>query len=475
MTMELPKPVAEPGAAAKLRVAQCAGFYFPDTVGGTEVYVRDLAQALGIEGVESSVIAATDRRHEEYQWENTTVLRYPTTWAQLREYSSNAPRAGLSKFQDLVVRAAPDVFHLHSWTSGAGLQHLSQVAQLGIPCIVTLHVASALCLRGTMLLFGERACDGLIGERRCTQCWAISRGLPRPLAVALSHLPRMSVTGSQASRISRRAATVLSGRSLVAAQARDLQEMASLCDRIVAPSQWVASALVANAVPPHKIVVSRQAVAQSFVERAASGGRVDDARNLRIGFVGRLEPYKGPHILLEAMAAIPRDVPIRLLVAGSGTEPPYLRTLEALAKGDDRIEFLGPISHGDLPEFLEQVDVLAVPSAIMETGPLVVVEANAFGVPVMGADLGGVAERIRDGIDGWLLPFNDSAAWAAAMLETALDRTQLERRRANARVTRTMNDVASEMAALYRQVLAARSADMTGAGARAGVGGGAGE
>jgi len=455
--------------AANLRVAHCVGFYFPDTFGGTEVYVRDLAQALASSGIGSSIIAATDRRHEQYQWEGAPVFRYPTSWVALREYSSSAPRTGLSKFQNLVLQAAPDIFHLHSWTSGAGLQHLSQVAQLGIPCVVTLHVPSALCMRGTMLLFGEQACDGLIMEKRCTQCWAISRGLPQPLAVALSHLPRMRVSGSQVSRLrlSRRAATLLSGRSLVVAQARDLQEMASLGDRIVAPSRWVASALEANAVPLDKIVVSRQAVARSFVERAASGRRLDDTRDLRIGFVGRLEPYKGPHILLEAMASLPRDVPIRLLVAGSGTEPPYLRILEALGKDDDRIEFLGSISHSDLPAFLEQIDILAVPSNYMETGPLVVLEAFAFGVPVMGANIGGIAERIRDGVDGWLLPFDDSGAWAAAMRETALDRTQLERRRANVKVTRTMDDVAAEMAALYRQVLAARSVGAAQASARA--------
>ena len=66
--------------------------------------------------------------------------------------------------------AAPDIFHLHSWTSGAGLGHLRQVARMGIPSIVTMHVPSALCMRGTMLLYGKRACDGRIDARRCARC-----------------------------------------------------------------------------------------------------------------------------------------------------------------------------------------------------------------------------------------------------------------------------------------------------------------
>jgi glycosyltransferase involved in cell wall biosynthesis len=235
--------------------------------------------------------------------------------------------------------------------------------------------------------------------------------------------------------------------------------MTELSDRIVAPSQWVYSALLANGIPAEKVVVSRQAVADSFVEKGASAIRPPaDPKVLRIGFVGRLEPYKGPHVLLEALARLPKDLPVRLVIAGSGTEPPYLRTLEAAAAGDERIEFLGPISHDQLPDFLQSVDVLAVPSNYMETGPLVVLEAFAFGIPVMGANIGGIAERIRDGIDGWLLPFSDSQAWADAIQEVATDRARLARLAANIKVTRTMTTVASEMAAIYREVLETRRA-----------------
>ena len=205
-------------------------------------------------------------------------------------------------------------------------------------------------------------------------------------------------------KMSRRTATMLSARSLVKSVADDLQTMASLCERVVAPSEWVHSALVANAVPAQKVIVSRQAVARSFVDQGLDRQRKSPGRELRIGFVGRLQPYKGVHILLEAMAQIPGDVPIRLSIAGSSTELPYLRRLQAAAAKDKRIEFLGATSHHQLPGFLEQIDILAVPSNYMETGPLVVLEAYAFGVPVMGADLGGIAERIRDGVDGWLLP-----------------------------------------------------------------------
>ena len=454
-------PLKRPRATG-IHVAHCVGFYFPQTVGGTEVYVHDLTTELSRNSIRNSIVAATSRDFERCDWEGIPVLRYPNNWADVREHSPISPGADLSKFQELIRELDPDIFHLHSWTTGAGLRHLAQVAELGIPCVVTMHVPSALCLRGTMLLKGQTPCDGRIDEKRCGQCWAMSHGLPEPLAFCLAQLPRLAVSGSRFANVSRRMATVLSVRSLVKGQADNLQTMASLSERIVAPSQWVYSALAANAVPPQKLIVSRQAVAPSLVDQGSRKPQKTASREIRIGFVGRLVHYKGAHILLKAMARIPADIPIRLLVVGSGTDPAYLGKLEAMAHRDKRIEFLGAMPHDQLSKFLEQIDVLAVPSNYMETGPLVVLEAYAFGIPVMGANIGGIAERIRDDIDGWLLPFDDTQAWAAAMQDAALNREKVGRLAGNILPSRTMTDVASDMASLYREVLEAEAGSASG-------------
>jgi glycosyltransferase involved in cell wall biosynthesis len=443
-------------AGQRPRIAHCVGFYFPDRVGGTEVYVQDLAAELTKREVDGYVIAATDEVYGRYDWQGVPVIRYPSNWASIREYAPTRPRAGLSKFQELVLEHRPDIFHLHSWTSGAGLNHLSQIAQLGIPCIVTMHVPSALCMRGTMLLHGRQACDGQIDEKRCAQCWSEFRGVPSSLAYAMAHLPRMSFEVGATNKIVSRAVTLLSARSRAVVQAHELHQMVDLSAAIVAPSAWVHSGLLANGVEAGKLTVSRQGVASGLVEEAARGARRQPSKELVVGFVGRLEHYKGVHILLEALARIPGHLPLRLRVAGSGTEPEYLRKLIVEAGQDKRIEFCGFISREEIPAFLRSIDILAVPSNYMETGPLVVLEAHSFGVPVMGADLGGISERIRDCVDGWLLPFDDSAAWAAAIHDIAVDRPRLAQIASNIEPPRTMGDVASEMAVLYREILAGR-------------------
>jgi glycosyltransferase involved in cell wall biosynthesis len=107
---------------------------------------------------------------------------------------------------------------------------------------------------------------------------------------------------------------------------------------------------------------------------------------------------------------------------------------------------------------LPSYHVVAVPSRWLETGPLVVLEAFAAGVPVIGSRLGGIAELIRDGIDGMLVEAESVAAWTETIRRLDEDRPMLERLRRGVRTPRTMDDVADDMMAVYRRLPGRRAA-----------------
>ncbi|WP_425066189.1 glycosyltransferase [Reyranella sp.] len=439
-----------------LRVLQCAGFYFPESTGGTEVYVRDLASALTQESIESTIVAATDGEYDAYSWDGSEVVRYPVDATRIAVGSDTSVRTR-TMFQRIVEAAKPDLFHLHSWTSGAGLEHLRQVAEMGIPCVVTVHVPSPICMRGTMLLYDQRPCDGYIDDRRCARCWALERGLPAPAAYLLSYMPRWDLTGTGVARFSRRAATLLSARAAAAGKARELHSMAALSERIVAPSEWVRSALVENGISPTKVVVSQQSASAAFFDRKARPLQGARPTEIVIGFLGRLERYKGAYLLVRALQLLPLDLPVQLRIAGVGGDPHLSSQLEAASRKDSRIQLIGHVEHERVPEFLATIDVLAVPSRYMETGPIVIQEARALGIPVMGADLGGISERVHHGVDGWLLPFDDPKPWAEAIRVAATDPAEVARLSSNMHRTRSVEDVGAEMAKLYRETVNGRA------------------
>jgi glycosyltransferase involved in cell wall biosynthesis len=225
-------------------------------------------------------------------------------------------------------------------------------------------------------------------------------------------------------------------------------------DVVVAVSEWVRELLLRNGVNGEKIILSRQGVA---VGRA---GAARDPRahrdGLRAALLGRLDPTKGVHVVLEALRRAP-DLPVSVDVFGisqDATHERYGERVRALAGGDARVRFLPAIPREHVVETLADYDVVLVPSQYPETGPLVVLEAFAAGTPVVGSRLGGIIERVRHEIDGLLVDAMSAPAWTLALQRLVAEPGLLARLRAGVTFPRTMTEVAAEMAALYERVAA---------------------
>ena len=127
--------------------------------------------------------------------------------------------------------------------------------------------------------------------------------------------------------------------------------------------------------------------------------------------------------------------------------------LAVQAEQDPRLMLRTTVVPEKVVSVMAEYDLIAVPSRLLETGPLVVLEAFAAGVPVLGSNLGGIAELVRDGVDGILVAPNDAAAWAAAIGRLVEDRNAIDALRCRIAPPRTMDAAASDMAALYAEIL----------------------
>jgi D-inositol-3-phosphate glycosyltransferase len=140
-----------------------------------------------------------------------------------------------------------------------------------------------------------------------------------------------------------------------------------------------------------------------------------------VAFVGRIQPLKGPDILLRAAAKLPR---VHIVVAGgpsgSGRAAPdgLVRLADELGI-TGRVTFLPPQSRDDLARLFQAVDLVAVPS-YSESFGLVALEAQACGTPVVAAAVGGLPVAVRDGVSGTLVSGHDVDRWAHAIDELLL-------------------------------------------------------
>src|SRR5204862_1477975 len=97
----------------------------------------------------------------------------------------------------------------------------------------------------------------------------------------------------------------------------------------------------------------------------------------------------------------------------------YEQEVRDLAGADQRIQFAAPVQRPDVLRTVAGFDLLAVPSLVMETGPLVVLEAFAAGTAVIGSNLGGIAELVEPETSGRLVRAGDVEAWSRAIEDIA--------------------------------------------------------
>ncbi|HEX5506649.1 MAG TPA: glycosyltransferase [Thermomicrobiales bacterium] len=200
--------------------------------------------------------------------------------------------------------------------------------------------------------------------------------------------------------------------------------------------------------------------------RAALG--LGDAPTLL--YVGRIDPAKGVEFLLDGFA--------RLRASWRGSAPPRLDIVGGELRGDalgpdlarlrDQaaalgvaagIHFHGPQPHEALPAYYAAADVTVVPSRYESFG-LVAVEAMACGTPVVASHVGGLAYTIEDGENGFLVPYGDGDALAAALARVLGDDGLRDRLSAGALATAAGHSwvgVTRQILALYRDLAARRA------------------
>jgi len=199
---------------------------------------------------------------------------------------------------------------------------------------------------------------------------------------------------------------------------------------LIANTDAEAASLVSlyDACPDNVFVVAPGVDLQTFspgIGKAAARVKLNIAPDaIMLTFVGRIQPHKGPDVLLRAAAEMVSHSPhlraklaVVIMGGASGSGLNELEKLKVLAKFlkiEDVTHFVDPVSRENLPNWYRASDLVCVPS-YSESFGLVALEAQACGTPVVATAIGGLRTAVSDGISGSLVDGHDPKAWSAVI------------------------------------------------------------
>ncbi len=263
------------------------------------------------------------------------------------------------KLSALLEDCTPDVCHLHNIYHHISPSILSLLRQRSVPTVMTLHDLKIACPSYKMYTH-----DGV-----CERC---KGGRHRNL------LKHRCIKGS------------LALSSLIYLETKVHQFLGSYArnvNRFVAPSRFLLEKMVEWGVDRSSLVYLPNAVPMSAY---VAPDHVGDA----FVYIGRLTLDKGVGTLIRAGAAA--GVPLR--VVGTGPDEDALKALAG--SSGSSVEFTGYLSGSELRDAVRSARALVLPSELYENAPICVLEAYRDGVPVIGADIGGIPEMVTAGETG---------------------------------------------------------------------------
>lgn len=425
------RPQPEPAVPLKILFVM---YGWADDGGGT-MLPRQMATSLAQKGHQVAVVYAAARPangqpayHVEEHWEKGVhlfgIYNRQSLFLNVEnpDRESDDPQARQIVLQ-IIQRFQPDVVHYHNLL-GLSMGIAADVAHMGLPSLYTSHNYWPLCPRLYLFQQDLALCGGPSADGgKCAAC------LGQP---------------EQQPAYARR---VAAGRQMLNRHV----------DRHLAISTRARQLFVENGIEAGRIHVLHQST-QMIDQIWAQVGRPRSPlpalnRPLRVGFLGSLLPHKGVHVLVDALQSFTKTE-VEAHIFGAGPDN-YIQTLKSLDK-KRLVKFHGAYQPEQLAQILSQVDVSVIPSIWEEGAGLVVVEALAARVPVIGSRSGGIPDFIRPDHNGFLFNPGDAGDLAAQLRQFLADPGLLGRLQAQINPPQTFDAFLDKLLGHYRQVIQAQ-------------------
>jgi glycosyltransferase involved in cell wall biosynthesis len=438
-----------------MKIIHVLNHFLPHQTAGTEVYTWALCKQLQQQGVKVKVVIPYygETESADYVYDGLIVHQYsePSLVDRSLIMGFRVPD-GLKNFKAYLKKEQPDLIHFHelAGSNGITLQHLKAAKSIGAKVIMTFHLAGYSCKTDTLVFRNKLLCNGEIDLRKCSTCYLHSRGYTNAacyLTGASTILHKLSI---DTSKWGNKVGTALGTVPILAKLNTDLNTLVSSCDRVVAIAEWYQRVLKTNGIDPNKICFIPQALPLGDFSDSIENKPVHSP--LRLLFLGRINKFKGLHLILEALKEIDTAL-VSLSIYGNSDDEAFEQEQRIITENQSNVFWGGKLEQKDVIPIMRKHDILCLCSTFSEMSPLVIQEAFAAGLPVIASNVYGNAEQITHAENGLLFKFNDVEDLRRQILKCINHPDLLNEMAKTITPPRSFKDLASDYLELYKSML----------------------
>ena len=400
--------------------------------GGTEIFSHGLFQAMKARhGLEAVYLACVNKVHRG-RLPGTLLQSAGRAPDEILLWAGHFDRFTLSQidlhgivpeFERLLLAFRPDIVHFHHVLL-MGVEAL-QVVRRVLPdtgIVLTLHDYYPICANDGQMVTARdrRLCRGASADS-CASCFPDT---PRDRFVM---------------------------RELF------IKQNLSLVDRFISPSEFLKRRYIEWGLPAERIEVVRNGIREA--EPAPHAALPPSGRRDRFAYFGHLNPFKGALVAIEAAKQLAQRPGMSLSLTLHGSADFQTDAFKAeLAKACEGAPFIvtrGRYSRDEVGALMAESDWVIMPSIWWENAPLIIQEAFQHRRPVICSGIGGMAEAVRDRVDGLFFNPGDSRHLADRMA-AALDPALWMQLVAGIKPPRKISAAADDHLKLYQRIVAAR-------------------
>ncbi|MCB0208597.1 MAG: glycosyltransferase family 4 protein [Anaerolineae bacterium] len=383
--------------------------FFPRFFGGVEAYTLRLAHALQQRGHTVHILTgepidkpdlSIEIKNELFQGIPLIRLEYDFLRRPVAYRAAYHDPAVTAQIKSILYEVQPDVVHATSLSLLMG-GTIEAAKSLKLPFIYTATDFVLTCRRGTYIKYDNSICTEKEEVALCTECMRPHTTLEIQLERAYRLLPETLAGGVLPvleNFIGKRADFVHAATS-IKHRFRYLPYWREQIDHVIAPSSYIRDRLLLNNFPVERITVSPYGITPpppDFKKIPSS--------KIRFGYIGRITPIKGVHLLIEAFTRLNLQDGVELTLYGKAdvNAELYIQKLKQKVEGAANIKFAGFVDNAKISDLYQKIDVLVVPSIWPENSPITILEAQAHGIPVIASDVGGITDLVNHESNGLL-------------------------------------------------------------------------